>query len=159
MRVPDGRGDSRWPASSRRRRSPPIPRPRQFLRQFLFDHRLDETPHLGAQIRLDRSKLIVEKLVFGRIADRLRDISLFGVISFGVGAPILLAGLSRRLRHLQIRTTSATAPYDAIAISLVCGFANRGSDDCDGYFICNSNVLYTQDADPHWRASSNSASV
>ena len=95
----------------RRLRPPPIARPPRKRRlQFFFDQRFDKAPHLPAKRRLDRVEPIVEKPCVGRIGRRLRAIPLHGVISIGAPTPILFVETTRRLRHLQIPTTSATAP-------------------------------------------------
>jgi hypothetical protein len=70
----------------------------------------DEAAPCHAQACLDRIKPVVEKLLIGDIARRLRGICFHGVISIGAQTPIRFVETMRRLRHLQIPTTSATAP-------------------------------------------------
>src|ERR1700730_5540892 len=53
---------------------------------------------------------LIEKLLSGDIARRLRGICFHGVISIGAQTPIRFVETMWRLRYLQIPTTSATAP-------------------------------------------------
>jgi len=96
-----------------RLRPPAVAWPRQRHLQLLFNHRLDKARHLGAQDLLDRIESIVEKSFVGHIARRLHGITFHGVISIGVLMPILFVETTRRLRHLQIPTTPATATASA----------------------------------------------
>ena len=51
-----------------------------------------------------------EKRSFGRFRRRFCGIRFHGVISIGVTTPIRFVETTRRLRHLKIPTTPATAP-------------------------------------------------
>ena len=86
--------------------------------RVLAEH--DEVRERRRQLRRpvhQKPELLAEKLLIGDIARRLRGICFHGVISIGAPTPILFVETTRRLRHLQIPTTSATAP--AIPLSLL----------------------------------------
>jgi hypothetical protein len=87
--------------------------------RVLAEH--DEVRERRRQLRRpvhQKPELLAEKLLIGDIARRLRGICFHGVISIGAPTPILFVETTRRLRHLQIPTTSATAP--AIPLLMAC---------------------------------------
>jgi hypothetical protein len=130
--MPMPMADNRRRRVIRRRQlqSAPVARPRQRRIEFFFAHRLDETAHCHAQACRDRIKPIVEKLLIGDIARRLRGICFHGVISIGAQTPIRFVETMRRLRYLQIPTTSATAPMNGAYATVVNRSAGRVSTQC-----------------------------
>jgi hypothetical protein len=62
--------------------------PRQRRFQLVFNHCIDKAAYLRAQVRLDRIKPIVEKLLIGHIGQGFRGIYFHGVISIGGSTPI-----------------------------------------------------------------------
>lgn len=91
---------------------PLIPVPPQRDVEFRFQEFLDEAANAGPHPGFQRIEPIVlkEKHSFGRVRRRFCGIRFHGVISIGAATPIRLVETTRRLRHLQIPTTSATAP-------------------------------------------------
>ena len=91
---------------------PLIPVPPQRSVEFRFQEFLDEAANAGPHPGFQGIKPIVpkEKRCFGRFRRRFCDIRFHGVISLGATTPIRLVETTRRLRHLQIPTTPATAP-------------------------------------------------
>jgi hypothetical protein len=74
-----------------------------------------EAANAGPHPSFQRIEPIVpkEKRSFGRFRRRFCDIRFHGVISIGAPTPIRFEQTNWRLRHLQIPTTSATAPRRA----------------------------------------------
>jgi hypothetical protein len=105
----------RWPAPQLGRRQR---RPRQAeavhtgLVAFRFQEVLGETANAGPHPGFQRIEPILpkKKRSFGRFLCRFCGIRFHGVISLGAPTPIRFEQSKRRLRHLQISTTPATAP-------------------------------------------------
>src|SRR3984893_3271873 len=99
---------------------PFIPVPPQRNVEFRFQEFLDEAANAGPHPGFQGIEPIVpkEKCSFGRVRRRFCGIRFHGVISIGATTPIRLVETTRRLRHLQIPTTPATAPPDTVGFSL-----------------------------------------
>jgi hypothetical protein len=80
--------------------------------EFRFQEFLDEAANAGPHPSFQGIEPIVpnEKRSFGRFRRRVCGIRFHGVISIGALTPIRFVETTRRLRHLQIPTTPATAP-------------------------------------------------
>jgi hypothetical protein len=93
---------------------PLIPVPPQRNVEFRFQEFLDEAANAGPHPGFQGIEPIVpkEKRSFGRVRRRFCGIRFHGVISIGATTPIRLVETTRRLRHLQIPTTPATAPIE-----------------------------------------------
>jgi hypothetical protein len=80
--------------------------------EFRFQEFLDEAANAGPHPGFQGVEPIVlkKKRSFGRLLPRFYGIRFHGVISIGAPTPILFVETTRRLRLLQIPTTSATAP-------------------------------------------------
>jgi hypothetical protein len=91
---------------------PFIPVPLKRGVEFRFQKFLDEAANAPPYPGFQGIEPIVpkEKRPFGCIRRRLYGIRFYGVISIGALTPIRFEQTNWRLRHLQIPTTSATAP-------------------------------------------------
>jgi hypothetical protein len=91
---------------------PFIPVPPKRSVEFRFHEFLDEAANAGPHPGFQGIEPIVpkKKRSFGRFSRRFYGIRFHGVISNGAPTPIRFEQTNWRLRHLQIPTTSATAP-------------------------------------------------
>jgi len=95
-----------------RLRRPLVPAAAQGLRQLLFQQRLDEPAHPGADSCLDRVKPGLSRERPHAVRLRRRAILFHGVVSTGARTPVWLVATNRRLRRQTIPPPLRRHPYD-----------------------------------------------